>query len=202
MDIVNVKISELKPSGYNPRQMTEKQAKALEASIKEFGLVDPIIVNKHGGRENVVVGGHQRLKILKNLGVEEIPVFYVDLELEKEKRLNIRLNKNSGEWDFEMLANMDMEMQELVGLGFDEKQLKKSFNLEQDPGEPTVEPIKEEAPKKGKGKKRQNLALKVKVLKAIDKLIAEEIVIAQKEGEKTSRLTSLRMKIVNLDILK
>src|SRR3990167_1068786 len=85
MEIVQVKIGDLKAAEYNPRKMTEKQAKDLEESIRKFGMVDPIIVNKHLGRENVVIGGHQRLKIASILGFSEVPVVYVDLEPEKEQ---------------------------------------------------------------------------------------------------------------------
>lgn len=121
MEIVNVKIEELKPADYNPRQMTESQAATLTESLKKFGLVDPLIVNKHPGRENIVVGGHQRLKIAKSLGFSEIPVVYVDLDEALEKELNIRLNKNLGEWDFDLLANFDLDL--LKAIGFSERDL-------------------------------------------------------------------------------
>src|SRR3990167_4134860 len=81
--IVEIKIGTLKPAEYNPRQMSKAQANDLEKSIKEFGLVDPLIVNQHKGRENIVMGGHQRLKIASNLGFKTVPVVYVDFD-EKE----------------------------------------------------------------------------------------------------------------------
>lgn len=63
MKIVKKKISDLKPAEYNPRRMTEKQKQDIRNSLTEFGLVDPIIVNTFKGRENVIVGGHQRVKV-------------------------------------------------------------------------------------------------------------------------------------------
>lgn len=109
MQIVQIKIEELVPAIYNPRQMTEQQALQLEESVKRFGLVDPIIVNKNENRYNIVIGGHQRLKIAKKLGFTEVPVFYLDLDEKKERELNLRLNKNLGEWDLDALASFDIE---------------------------------------------------------------------------------------------
>lgn len=127
MEIINVKISELKPAEYNPRAMTEKEAADLTESIKRFGMVDPIVVNRHVGRENIVIGGHQRLKIGGQLGFGAVPVVYVDLPLEKERELNLRLNKNLGHWDWDMLANFDEKM--LLDIGFQDIELDKNFDL-------------------------------------------------------------------------
>ena len=101
MNIVYVPIGDLRLSEYNPRQMTEKQAADLEASIRKFGLVDPLIVNRHPERKNVVIGGHQRLKVARACGIDTVPVVYVELDEGQEKELNLRLNKNTGEWDLE-----------------------------------------------------------------------------------------------------
>ncbi len=119
IEIVHVKIEDLKPAEYNPRRLTEKQGKDLEESITRFDMVEPIVVNKHPGREQVIVGGHQRFNICKKMGRETMPVVYVDLDEEKEKELNLRLNRNLGEWDFDMLANMFDEAM-LKDVGFDE----------------------------------------------------------------------------------
>ncbi len=119
MEVKQVNINDLKPSEYNPRRLTEKQAKHLEESIKKFGMVEPIIVNKHPGREQIVVGGHQRLNICKKLGWTEMPVIYVDLDEAKEKELNLRLNHNLGEFDWDLLANHFDEAM-LEDVGFDE----------------------------------------------------------------------------------
>jgi len=123
MEIINIKTKDLIPADYNPRMMDEKSAKDLEESITEFGLVDPIIVNKYKGRENIIIGGHQRYNIAKKMGFEELPCVYVELPLKAEKELNIRLNKNTGEWDWDMLANFDGDV--LVGIGFEDWELEK-----------------------------------------------------------------------------
>lgn len=130
MQIVEVPIQNLKSAEYNPRQMTEKQIKDLTESIKEFGLVDPLIVNSHKGRENVVVGGHQRLKIALQEGFKTIPVVYIDLDEKSEQKLNLRLNRNLGEWNYDLLANFGKE--ELLNVGFTNEELDKIFNLEED----------------------------------------------------------------------
>lgn len=130
MEIKETPIEQLKPAEYNPRIMTEKQVNDLTESIKRFGLVDPIIVNQHEGRENIVVGGHQRLKIASNLGFKTIPVVYVNLPEKEEKELNLRLNKNLGEWDWDLLANFEME--ELKDVGFSSEEIDKFIGLEED----------------------------------------------------------------------
>lgn len=98
-------IKDLKPAEYNPRKNTKKQEEDLQKSLKEFGCVEPIIINSYKDRENIVVGGHFRLRELKKLGIKEIECSIVNLPLEKERELNIRLNANSGEWDLDLLAN-------------------------------------------------------------------------------------------------
>lgn len=127
MDVIEVKISELKPAEYNPRAMTEKEAKDLENSLTEFGMVEPIVVNSAEGRQNVIIGGHQRYEIHKKLNRETIPVVYVNIpDLKKEQELNIRLNKNLGHWDFDMLANFDEELLKMSG--FESEELDKIFH--------------------------------------------------------------------------
>lgn len=120
--IVYVSVSELRPAEYNPRKWDENAAKQLTESIKHFGLIDPIIVNGASNRKNVVIGGHFRLEIAKRLGIEKVPVVYVNIpSIQKEKELNLRLNRNTGEWDFELLKSFDVEL--LLDVGFDDSDL-------------------------------------------------------------------------------
>jgi len=107
---------------YNPRQLTKDQYKGLRDSIERFGLVDPIIVNKHKDRKNIVVGGHQRIRIAQDLGFKKIPCVEVELDADREKELNIRLNKNVGEWDYDALAN-NFDVGELTEWGFTDDEL-------------------------------------------------------------------------------
>jgi DNA modification methylase len=123
MKIEKVKIAELNPAEYNPRRMTNKQYEDLKNSLEKFGLVDPIIINA----DNTVVGGHQRLRIMRELGAELVPVVRVNLSKEDEKELNIRLNKNTGEFDLDVLAN-NFEIDELKDWGF--KDIELGFNID------------------------------------------------------------------------
>ena len=93
MKIEKIKINKLKPAFYNPRQISTKQYKDLKESIEKFHLCKPLIVNK----DLTVIGGHQRLKICKELRYTEIDCVVLDLSKEEERELNIRLNKSGGE---------------------------------------------------------------------------------------------------------
>lgn len=124
--ITQVAISNLKPAIYNPRVMTSKQESDLTTSIEQFGIIDPIIANCNSERMNVVIGGHQRLKIAKKLGYTEIPVVYTNLTEDREKILNLRLNKNTGSWDYELLKNFETET--LFDIGFDSEEIGKIWD--------------------------------------------------------------------------
>ncbi len=127
-----VPINELKPAQYNPRKWDEATTKQLMESIKRYGLVDPIIINAAENRKNIVIGGHFRLQVAKLLGYKEIPVVYLHIpDIEKEKELNIRLNKNVGEWDLDLLAEFDENF--LSEMGFGSEELDDIFGIEEKP---------------------------------------------------------------------
>lgn len=99
MEIKTLKLTDINPAPYNPRkdlQPDDPEYVKLKKAIDEFGLVDPLVVNKRG---NVLISGHQRHKILLARGDTETQVSIVDLPPQKEKALNLALNKISGEWD-------------------------------------------------------------------------------------------------------
>jgi len=122
MKIVEVKVSDLIFAEYNPRQLTEQQGQDLKDSVQRFGFVDPIIVNSNKDRMNIIIGGHQRCRMAQILDIEKIPVHYINLNPDKEKELNIRLNKNTGEWDLDQLAN-HFDNEDLLEWGFSEDEL-------------------------------------------------------------------------------
>jgi DNA (cytosine-5)-methyltransferase 1 len=122
INIKYYKADDLIMAEYNPRQLTKDQHSQLKDSLTRFGLVDPLIVNKHKDRKNILVGGHQRLKIAKEMGMNKIPCVEVSLPLDQEKELNIRLNKNVGEWDYDSLANY-FDVGELMEWGFSDDDL-------------------------------------------------------------------------------
>ena len=116
MIIEKKKATELLPADYNPRKDLkpgDPEYEKLKRSIEQFGYVEPVIWNKTTGR---VVGGHQRLKVLMDMGITEVDCVVVDMPEDKEKALNIALNKISGEWDKDKLALLITDLQ---GADFD-----------------------------------------------------------------------------------
>ena len=106
MEIQKIAANRLNPAAYNPRKDLkpgDKEYEKLKRSIAEFGYVEPVIWNRQTGN---VVGGHQRLKVLMDMGRTEIDCVVVDLDLEREKALNIALNKIQGDWDEAKLASI------------------------------------------------------------------------------------------------
>ena len=123
MEIKMKKISSLNAAEYNPRRITPGELKQLENDIVEFGFQKPITVNIHTDRMNVIVGGHQGLKILKKLGKKMAPCIEVNLSYEKERELNVKLNRSNGDWDFEIMSKY-YDIDELKRYGFKDGELK------------------------------------------------------------------------------
>lgn len=125
------KVADLIPADYNPRTISEKEKADLMASVVEFGKVVPIVINT-GKRNNHLIGGHQRVEIYADLGwaEEEIDVRVPSRELsEKEEReLNIRLNKNTGSWDWSKMTEQ-FDYDDLTKWGFEDDDVKAWFGL-------------------------------------------------------------------------
>ncbi|MFS0467590.1 site-specific DNA-methyltransferase [Corynebacterium striatum] len=126
MLIKQLPISELKPVDYNPRkdlQPGDADYEKLKRSLTEFGYVEPVIYNRTTGH---VVGGHQRLKVLADLGHTDVDCVVVELDETREKALNVALNKISGDWDESKLALLIADLDaadfdaELTGFDDDE----------------------------------------------------------------------------------
>ena len=126
MDLQKIKVEDIVPADYNPRKISDDELGRLETSIKEFGFVDPIIINL---KNNRIVGGHQRFKIIQKKGIDELNLLrlgnvgwaFVETDLKVkdgnyEKALNIALNKISGEWD---TGKLDLILEDLAFDGFD-----------------------------------------------------------------------------------
>ncbi len=131
MEFRKINISELIPASYNPRKKLksgDKEYEKIKNSILEFGYVDPVIVNS----DLTVIGGHQRITVLKDLGYEEIDCVLIDIDKTKEKALNIALNKVTGEWSKVLLADLIKDLQSAdfnVGLtGFEPPEIEQLFN--------------------------------------------------------------------------
>jgi hypothetical protein len=120
-----VAIGELNPAPYNPRvdlQPGDPEYVDIERSIDEFGLVVPMVWNSRTGN---LISGHQRLKILKARGDANVPVVVVDVNEDQEKLMNLALNRVSGRWEYDQLADLLSEMTQKQALnisatGFDQ----------------------------------------------------------------------------------
>lgn len=124
-------ISVLKPAEYNPRKKLkpgDKEYKKIKDSIEEFGFADPLVVNA----DMTIIGGHQRLNVAIDIGYTEVPCAVVDVDKTREKALNIALNKITGEWDEQMLADLLTDLKEadydLDYTGFDAPEVDALFS--------------------------------------------------------------------------
>ena len=131
MEFKKLKIADLVPASYNPRKALKSgdaEYEIIKNSITEFGYVDPVIVND----DMTVIGGHQRLTVLKDLGFEEIDCVVISMDKTKEKALNIALNKITGEWNKELLADLIKDLQEadfdVAFTGFEPPEVEQLFN--------------------------------------------------------------------------
>lgn len=137
-------IDKLIEAEYNPRKLSEEQKQTIKDSINRFGLVDPILVNINKDRKGIIIGGHQRTKVARELGFVKLPVVELDLTLEQEKELNVRLNKNTGAWDNEILADL-FDKEDLIEWGFGEDEVE-FFDLEEESEEVEEDDFNEEPP--------------------------------------------------------
>ena len=153
MDIQKISTDKLIPASYNPRKELkpgDPEYEKLKRSIEEFGYVEPVIWNKRTG---VVIGGHQRLRVLKDLGFTEVDCVVLDIDEQQEKALNVALNKISGEWDLPLLTSLLKDLNDggydATITGFDVSEMSSLFDdqseiVEDDPPEvadETQEPI-------------------------------------------------------------
>ena len=124
-------ISVLKPAEYNPRKKLkpgDREYKKIKDSIEEFGFADPLVVNA----DMTIIGGHQRLNVAIDLGYTEVPCAVVDVDKTREKALNIALNKITGEWDEQLLADLLTDLKDadydLDYTGFDAPEVDALFS--------------------------------------------------------------------------
>ncbi len=139
MQVSKIPIGQLNPAAYNPRkdlQPGDPEYEKIKRSIQEFDLVEPLVWNKRTGN---LVGGHQRLKVLKELGYTEADVSVVDLPEDKEKALNIVLNKAQGDWDMpklkDLLEELDTGAFDVELTGFDMQEIEELMTQFHEPGE-------------------------------------------------------------------
>ena len=118
MKTIERNISELIGAEYNPRRISKKQMQDLKDSINRFGFVEPVLVNMHSERENIIISGHQRTTAAREMGIDKVPCVELSLDLDKERELNVRMNKSGGEFDAEILEEF-FDKSELIEWGFE-----------------------------------------------------------------------------------
>ncbi|CAK7037065.1 MAG: hypothetical protein BACD_00155 [Bacteroides rodentium] len=130
-ELKTIAVRELKPAKYNPRKKLkpgDKEYERIKNSITEFGFADPLVVNA----DMTIIGGHQRLTVAIDLGYTEVPCAVVDVDKTREKALNIALNKITGAWDENLLADLLQELSEadfnIEYTGFDLPEAEQLFN--------------------------------------------------------------------------
>ena len=135
MEFKKLPIAELKAATYNPRKALkpgDKEYEKIKNSIVEFGYCEPVIVND----DMTIIGGHQRVTVLKDLGFTEIECIVISIDKTKEKALNIALNKITGEWNKELLADLIKDLQssdfDVAFTGFEPPEIEQLFNAVHD----------------------------------------------------------------------
>ena len=141
-----MKLKDIIPAEYNPRQDLQKgdfEYDRLKDSIDKLGFVKPLVVNS---RNNVLISGHQRLKILLEKGVQETEVMVVDLDEESEKLLNIAMNRIEGDWEWGKLESLlkEFSADELTVTGFTSTELHSIFEMNADADDAVYAPEDDE----------------------------------------------------------
>jgi hypothetical protein len=126
MVIEEVAPNTLQFAEYNPREITEHDFEALKSSIKEFGFVEPVVANKSNRQ---IIGGHMRVRAALELGLEKVPVVWVELDEVRAKILNLSLNRISGRWDIGKLEQVVYDLTQVPDVdlkltGFEDWELK------------------------------------------------------------------------------
>ncbi len=126
IEIEQVAIEDLRPDPANPRRISDTELESLTKSVQQFGMVDPVIARRE---DNIVIGGHQRLLAARRLGLNTVPVIFLDISKEKARLLNLALNRISGTWDDELLARLLADLDRTPDIdvsvaGFDDDQIR------------------------------------------------------------------------------
>ena len=141
-------IKDLRPHPKNPRKLSKHDADNLQKSLEKYGLIDKPIITKDG----MIIGGHQRLAILKKMGYKEVECYVPDKDLDAKEidELNIRLNRNLGEWDYDILANQ-WDANDLMEYGFTPEELTLDMSAieNEEPDDELLEPPKDPKTKLG-----------------------------------------------------
>lgn len=131
LEVQYVPVTELVENAHNPKKFSKESLEGIKESISRFGFAEPVVVNSNPERYLFLIGGHARIKVAKELGFETVPVVFVNLTEEKERELSLRLHRNQGEFDFELLAQFDQTL--LQDVGFSSEELDEIFTEDPTP---------------------------------------------------------------------
>jgi DNA modification methylase len=132
LSVEYVPVASLRSAEYNPRTWTKEATEQLTESIKRFGIVDPLLCNAAPQRKGTVIGGNFRMSVFRQFGIKTCPVVWVNIpDVEKEKELCVRLNKNTGAFDWDLLAGFGENF--LADIGFTSEELDDVFDIDETP---------------------------------------------------------------------
>ncbi len=124
-----VDITTIKSPSYNPRHWDTAAENNLRKSLEEHGFSDPVLLNSAKSRRNIIIGGSFRTHVAKKMGITRVPAIYLNIpDIEKEKALNLRLNRVNGDWSYELLREFDTSF--LLETGFDDGDLSSIWDSE------------------------------------------------------------------------
>lgn len=197
---VMTKLVEINEAPYNPRIMTKERMASLKASVAKHGMVLNLVVQRHSKeykKDNVLIGGHQRLRAMRELAKErgfaepaELPCVFMDVDDATAKQMNVALNRIEGEFDHYKVGEMfsgilkDMTTDDILATGFDAVQIEQMVTLVLPPDE-QIEAIEDEmAQLPPEFEKRPSFALEFKVAVSRDEFKE----LAKKMAETTKKL--------------
>lgn len=127
-----IPVTSLRSPEYNPRSWSKEATAQLTESVEKYGMLDPLLVNNAVGREGIVIGGNFRLAVAKTLKIQTVPIVRINIpDLAREKELCIRLNRNTGDWNWEMLAEFGEDL--LQQIGFTSEEMDQAFGVDETP---------------------------------------------------------------------
>lgn len=203
-----VQTTEVNYASYNPRRISDADMLHLKASIKKYGFVQPLVVQKKG---MVLIGGHQRLRALQELCEENqspipetVPAVVLDVNDTTAKMLNVTLNKVGGEFDPYKLAELftdlraDMTLDDIDSMGFDESEVNQTMSLLAPETFVAPEPSLNNGPQKEPKEKAFSLALEFKTVESREFVKAALIKVIEVTNEKTGDVVARALKAISV----
>lgn len=204
--VEEVIVADLNPATYNPRRISDADMMHLKSSIKKYGFVQPLIVQKKG---MIIIGGHQRLRALREICEERqaqapitVPAIVLDVPDTQAKMLNVALNKISGEFDPFKLAELftdlraDMTLDDIDSMGFDESEVNQTTSLLSPEVFIAPEPSINNGPQKDAKEKMFSLTIEFGQVETREAVKAALLKVVEETGEKTGDVVARAIKAI------